>query len=93
MYKVKAASGTFTDGEENALPVLSNRILVTEAMPLWVRGNQSKVFSFDKLINSGKSSTIRNQSLTLEYTSNPAWYAVQALPYMMEYPYECRTSV
>ena len=22
-------------------------------------------------------------------TSNPAWYAVQALPYLMEYPYEC----
>lgn len=93
VYKVKAASGTFTDGEENALPVLSNRILVTEAMPLWVRGNQSKVFSFDKLINSGKSSTIRNQSLTLEYTSNPAWYAVQALPYMMEYPYECAEQI
>src|SRR4029079_7298944 len=28
-------------------------------------------------------------SLTVEYTSNPAWYAVQALPYLMEYPYEC----
>ncbi|MEI9955224.1 MAG: hypothetical protein WDM90_02715 [Ferruginibacter sp.] len=25
----------------------------------------------------------------MEYTSNPAWYAVQALPYLMEYPYEC----
>ncbi len=27
--------------------------------------------------------------LTIEYTTNPAWYAVQALPYLMEYPYEC----
>ena len=27
--------------------------------------------------------------LTVEYTSNPAWYAVQALPYLMEYPYDC----
>jgi uncharacterized protein YfaS (alpha-2-macroglobulin family) len=25
----------------------------------------------------------------LEYTANPAWFAVQALPYLMEYPYEC----
>ena len=93
VYKVKAASGTFTDGEENALPVLSNRILVTEALPLWVRGNQSKLFTFDKLLAAKGSSTIRNQSLTLEYTSNPAWYAVQALPYMMEYPYECAEQV
>jgi hypothetical protein len=32
---------------------------------------------------------LKNHNLTLEYTSNPAWYAVQALPYLMEYPYEC----
>lgn len=93
VYKVKAAADGFTDGEENALPVLTNRILVTEALPLWVRGDKSKTFSFDKLINSANSTSIRNQSVTLEYASNPAWYAVQALPYMMEYPYECAEQV
>ncbi len=25
----------------------------------------------------------------MEYTTNPAWYAVQSLPYLMEFPYEC----
>ncbi len=40
-------------------------------------------------MNSGASETLQNYSLTIEYTSNPAWYAVQALPYLMEYPYEC----
>ncbi len=89
-YKVVAASGNFTDGEENALPVLSNRMLVTETMPLPIRGGQTKEFRFEKLISQGNgSTTIRNQKLTLEFTANPAWYAVQALPYMMEYPYEC----
>lgn len=89
-YKVVAASGNFTDGEQNALPVLSNRMLVTETMPLPIRGGQTKEFRFEKLISqSNGSSTIRNQKLTLEFTANPAWYAVQALPYMMEYPYEC----
>ncbi|MBK7566813.1 MAG: hypothetical protein IPI31_03220 [Bacteroidetes bacterium] len=62
-------------------------------MPLWVRGNKTANFNFAKLINSANSNTIRNQSVTLEYTSNPAWYAVQALPYMMEYPYECAEQV
>ena len=93
VYKVKAKSGNFTDGEENALPVLTNRILVTESLPLWVRGNKTASFSFDKLLNSKNSTSIRNQSVTLEYTSNPAWYAVQALPYLMEYPYECAEQV
>lgn len=89
-YRVVASAGNFTDGEEAALPVLSNRMLVTETMPLPIRGGQTKEFRFEKLLNQNNGSpTIRNQRLTLEFTSNPAWYAVQALPYMMEYPYEC----
>ena len=89
-YKVVAASENFSDGEENVLPILSNRMLVTETMPLPIRAGQTKEFRFEKLMNqSNGSSTIRNQKLTLEFTANPAWYAVQALPYMMEYPYEC----
>jgi uncharacterized protein YfaS (alpha-2-macroglobulin family) len=90
LYRVVAKAGNFTDGEESALPVLSNRMLVTETMPLPIRGGQTKEFRFEKLINqSNGSTTLRNHKLTLEFTANPAWYAVQALPYMMEYPYEC----
>ncbi|HTF02781.1 MAG TPA: alpha-2-macroglobulin family protein, partial [Bacteroidia bacterium] len=84
-YKVVASAGNFTDGEENALPVLSNRMLVTETLPMPIRGGQTKEFRFDKLINQANGSkTMVNHRLTLEFTSNPAWYAVQALPYMME---------
>lgn len=89
-YKVVAKAGSFTDGEEMALPVLTNRMLVTESMPLPVRGGQTKTFTFEKLINQNNhSTTLRNHKVTLEFTSNPAWYAVQSLPYLMEYPYEC----
>jgi uncharacterized protein YfaS (alpha-2-macroglobulin family) len=87
-HRVKAVAGTFSDGEESSLPVLTNSMLVTEALPLPVRPLQTKTFEFSRLINN-KSTTLRNHKLTLEFTSNPAWYAVQALPYMMEYPYEC----
>ena len=80
--------GAVSDGEENSLPVLTNRILVTESITLPMRGTGTKNFSFDKLLNN-KSNTLSNHALTVEYTSNPAWYAVQALPYLMEYPYEC----
>lgn len=87
-YKVLAKAGNFTDGEEMAIPVLTNRMLVTESMPLPIRGNQTKTFKFTKLIDN-KSTTLKHHKLTLEFTSNPAWYAIQALPYLMEYPYEC----
>ena len=87
-YKIMALTEDFSDGEQNALPVLSNRMLVTETLPMWVRSNQSKKFTLDKLKNN-TSTTLSNHKLTLEMTSNPAWYAVQALPYLMEYPYDC----
>jgi len=88
-YKLVAQSEKFSDGEEMTIPVLPNAMLVTESMSLSVRGGLSKTFTMDKLLNSGNSKTLKNQSLTLEFTSNPVWYAVQALPYLMEYPYEC----
>ncbi len=88
-YKVIAKSGNFADGEQKVIPVMSNRMLVTESLPLPINGNQTKNYKFEKLISSGNSSTLRHHKLTLEFTSNPAWYAIQALPYMMEYPYEC----
>lgn len=87
-YKVLATTGDYSDGEQNVLPVLSNRLLVTESMPMWIRSNQTKTFTLDKLKNQN-SSTLKHHNLTLEMTSNPAWYAVQALPYLMEYPYDC----
>ncbi|WP_418602585.1 carboxypeptidase-like regulatory domain-containing protein [Hwangdonia sp.] len=87
-YKIIAKAGDFSDGEQNALPVLSNRMLVTETLPMWIRSNQTKTFTLDKL-KTNTSSTLKNHKLTLEMTSNPAWYAVQALPYLMEYPYDC----
>ncbi|HOY31646.1 MAG TPA: alpha-2-macroglobulin family protein [Bacteroidales bacterium] len=92
-YKVVAKAGNFTDGEEMIIPVLTNRMLVTETMPLPIRGNQVKNFNFEKLINAYKSNTLKNYKLTLEFTSNPSWYAVQALPYMIEYPYECTEQI
>jgi len=91
-YRLTADAGEFTDGEENTLPVLPNRTLVTESMPMMVRSGQTRSFTFDKLVNQN-SSTLKNKTLTLEYTQNPAWYAVQALPYMMEFPYECSEQV
>ncbi|TJY37154.1 alpha-2-macroglobulin family protein [Pontimicrobium aquaticum] len=87
-YKVIAKAGDFSDGEQNALPVLSNRLLVTETLPMWIRSNEIRTFSLDKL-KTNISTTLKHHKLTLEMTSNPAWYAVQALPYLMEYPYEC----
>lgn len=89
IYKAVGATDKFSDGEENILPVLSSRVLVTESIPLPIRGKQTKKFDFQKLIDSGKSDTLKHQAYTVQMTSNPSWYAIMALPYLMEYPHEC----
>ncbi|WP_229248031.1 alpha-2-macroglobulin family protein [Dyadobacter sandarakinus] len=88
-WRTIAKAGDLADGEENTLPVLSNRMLVTESLPLDTDGSENKTYRFEKLLTSRASSTLANHALTVEFSSNPGWYAVQALPYLMEYPYEC----
>jgi len=92
-YKAVAATSEFSDGEEGVLPVLSKRVLVTESLPLPIRGKTTKQYEFKKLLDSGSSTTLRQQSLTVQMVSQPAWYAVMALPYLMEYPYECSEQI
>jgi uncharacterized protein YfaS (alpha-2-macroglobulin family) len=88
-YKTVGSTGRLSDGEEGHLPVLSRRILITESLPLPIRGVQTKNFEFKRLLDSGKSKTLKHQSLTVQMVSNPSWYAVMALPYLMEYPHQC----
>ncbi|MBN2669296.1 MAG: hypothetical protein JXR60_08705 [Bacteroidales bacterium] len=87
-YRVVAKAGSFSDGEERPIPVLPNRMLVTESLPLPVNGKGTHQYTF-KTFKENQSATVSNYNYTLEMTSNPVWYAVQALPYLSEYPYEC----
>ncbi len=88
-YRIVATSGNNSDGEENILPVLTNRIMVTESLPIIMRGNGTEQFAFNKLLKAPAEGSLTHHRFTIEYSSNPAWYGVLALPYLMEYPYEC----
>jgi hypothetical protein len=85
------------DGEEMAIPVLTNRMLVTESFPLNLRGTDFKTFTWNRFkqlsAEAEKSVGVDHHSITVEYTTNPAWYAVQSLPYLMEYPYDCAEQI
>lgn len=83
VVRIKAQAGNYSDGEENTIPVLTNRLLVTESLPLYLRGDTTKTYRFKKLLESDTAAgNLQTQSLTVEYTTNPAWYVVQALPYI-----------
>jgi hypothetical protein len=75
-----------SDGEEAILPVLPRKVLVTETIPVTVRGGEQRTVVLGKLLESKRkgSSAIQNESLAIQAVSNPAWYAVMALPCLME---------
>lgn len=84
-YRIKAKTENFSDGEERSFPVLTNRILVTETMPMFLNANENKIYKFDDFFSkNAKSKTLKNYRYTIELTSNPVWYAIQALPYLAE---------
>ncbi len=87
-YRIVAKSGASSDGEEALIPVLTNDMLVTETIPIWVGENSKKEYEFTNL-RDNTSATLRNHQFTFEYTSNPTWLAIQALPYLIEYEHEC----
>ena len=90
-YTVKGWTDEHTDGEENVLPVVTNQMMVTETEVISVKKYETKTFESEALTK--QSPTMVPHAFTLEYTSNPVWYAVQALPYIMEYPHECTEQV
>ncbi len=83
IWRVTAKAGNYTDAEENTLPILPNRQLVTESMPMILLADTTQLFTFKKLLEQNSNSA-SNESLTVEYTSNPIWHAITALPYLLQ---------
>ena len=80
--KITAQTDKFSDGEQKYLPVLPDKVLVTESQTMTLRAGQKRTFSFDNFIQNFKNSDTKN--FTIEYAGNPAWFAVQALPSVAE---------
>ncbi|MCL2414524.1 MAG: MG2 domain-containing protein [Bacteroidales bacterium] len=74
-----ARAGNHTDGEARMIPILSNRAMLTETLPMFARANTERTFSLPRLANPN-STTLKNHRLTLQIATNPIWFAVQALP-------------
>lgn len=87
-YRVIARSGSFSDGEENIIPVLTDRTLITVSQPFYLKRKDKKTVVLP-LLASTDSKTLRHVGYTFEATTNPAWLALKSLPYLMEYPYDC----
>ena len=81
--KVVAAGTGYSDGEQHYLPVLSNRELVVNTLPITLHQKGEQNFDLSKLFlnKEGKQAKgVENAKVTVEYTNNPSWLMVKALP-------------
>lgn len=74
--RISVGGKTFSDGEQHYLPVLPDREHVTVTVPFTQNEPGTKVINLESLLPADT----QRQSLTIEYTNNPAWLMIQALP-------------
>jgi len=76
-FRFSATSDNFCDAEQHIMPILSTEVFMTQTFSLIAKGNEKKNYSFN-FEREGE----RNHAITLNFSKNPTWYAVQALPYL-----------
>ena len=81
--KVVAAGNGYSDGEQHYLPVLSNRELVVNTLPITLHQQGDQSFDLSKLFLNKEGKQAKgavDAKVTVEYTNNPSWLMVKALP-------------
>ena len=81
--KVVAAGNGYSDGEQHYLPVLSNRELVVNTLPITLHQQGEQSFDLSRLFagkDGKKAKNADDAKVTIEYTNNPSWLMIKALP-------------
>ena len=91
-FRFTVYSGEQSDAEQHLLPVLSSEVFMTQTQPMTVQAQTEQTFDIPFGRDCGSSPAMRlpkgtenherTESLTLNFSSNPIWYAVQTLPYL-----------
>lgn len=76
-FRFSATASDFSDAEQHVMPVLSTEVFMTQTFSLIAKGNEKKNYNFNF-----ENEVERNHAITLNFSKNPTWYAVQALPYL-----------
>lgn len=78
--RISAEGKNFSDGEQHYLPILPAMERVVNTLPFSINEKGEKTFDISSLFPKGSA----ERKLTVEYTANPTWLMIQALPYMAE---------
>lgn len=81
--KVVVAGNGYSDGEQHYLPVLSDKELVVNTLPITLHEAGKKDFDLTQLFlnkNGKQVKADKDTKVTVEYTNNPSWLMMKALP-------------
>ena len=81
--KVVVAGNGYSDGEQHYLPVLSDKELVVNTLPITLHEAGKKDFDLTQLFLNKNGKQVRadkDTKVTVEYTNNPSWLMMKALP-------------
>ncbi|MFP2908131.1 alpha-2-macroglobulin family protein [Pyxidicoccus sp. 3LFB2] len=87
-FRVEARAGNLSDGELRPLPVLPGRMHLAQSRFVTLKGKSSKTMTFEDL-RAGGDATRVNEQLVVTVDAQLFYAALQSLPYLMDYPYEC----
>jgi alpha-2-macroglobulin len=87
-FRVVAKSGAFSDGELRALPVLPGRMHLAQSRFVTLKNQDRKTLTFEDLLRSDDPTRVSEQ-LVVTVDAQLFYSVLQALPYLVDYPYEC----
>lgn len=86
--RVTARAGERSDGELRPLPVLPGRMHLSQSRFATLRDSARRTLRFDDLV-AGDDPTLLNEQLVVTVDAQLLTSVLRALPYLVEYPYEC----
>jgi uncharacterized protein YfaS (alpha-2-macroglobulin family) len=87
-FRVTARAGNLGDGELRPLPVLPGRMHLAQSRFVTLRGKDRKELMFEDLRRNDDPSRI-NEQLVVTVDAQLFYSVLQAMPYLVDYPYEC----
>jgi alpha-2-macroglobulin len=87
-FRVTATSGDFSDGELRPIPILPGRMHLMQSRFVTLKDESRRVIRFDDLARNNDPTRI-NEQMVVTLDAQLFYSVLSALPYLVNYPYEC----
>lgn len=88
VVKAVAQGKNQSDGELRVLPILPGRFHLAQSKFVTLKDKDQRVLEF-KDLSSGKDKSLINEKLVVQIDAQLFYSVLTALPYLVNYPYEC----